>query len=282
MAGISSKAAGSLENRKKFNDGTELNNDFDISLYETEFRSLDPQIGRFWQTDPLAEARDNQSPFAFADNNPTTLNDPLGLSTDSLPKRQKVVTVPGKTDARITPVIPFTPPPAPVTPPAVAPTPSPSPTPAPNPGPAPLFAPLILPAVLTAIFTAIPISTGQELSPDESAKRLWELTRFDPWPGHGNNKNNTNPHIVYSFTFTPVSGTPVLKYGISDEFRYGLERPEGQLFNLQLKYGFTVKMHILTRTINREQALLYERQLVTQHVNQWGIMPLAQLRPGPF
>ena len=35
MAGISSKAAGKLENRRKFNDGTELNTDFDINLYET-------------------------------------------------------------------------------------------------------------------------------------------------------------------------------------------------------------------------------------------------------
>jgi hypothetical protein len=48
MAGISSKTAGKLENRRKFNDGTELTNNFDLSLYETPFRDYDPQIGRFW------------------------------------------------------------------------------------------------------------------------------------------------------------------------------------------------------------------------------------------
>ena len=37
--------AGSLENRYKFNSGTELNSSFDINLYETNFRSLDPQFG---------------------------------------------------------------------------------------------------------------------------------------------------------------------------------------------------------------------------------------------
>ncbi len=55
MAGISSKAAGTLENRYKFNKGTEFNNDFDIGFYETQCRSYDPQIGRFLQVDELAE-----------------------------------------------------------------------------------------------------------------------------------------------------------------------------------------------------------------------------------
>jgi len=35
MSGISSKAAGKLENKYKYNRGTELNTDFDINLYET-------------------------------------------------------------------------------------------------------------------------------------------------------------------------------------------------------------------------------------------------------
>jgi len=80
MAGICSKAAGKLENRRKFNDGTELTNDFDLSLYATPFRGYDPQIGRFWQIDPYAEDFDSWTPYNFAENNPIAFNDPTGLS----------------------------------------------------------------------------------------------------------------------------------------------------------------------------------------------------------
>ena len=83
MSGISSKAAGKLENRRKFNEGTELNTDFDISLYETDFRSYDPQIGRFLQIDELSEADFAWSPYVYSNNNPILLNDPTGLTSDS-------------------------------------------------------------------------------------------------------------------------------------------------------------------------------------------------------
>lgn len=83
MSGISSKAAGKLENRYKFNSGTELNNNFDLNWYETEYRIYDPQIGRFWQIDELTEFDFAWSPYSFAHNNPILLNDPLGLTADS-------------------------------------------------------------------------------------------------------------------------------------------------------------------------------------------------------
>jgi RHS repeat-associated protein len=88
MAGISSKALnfGTPENKKKFNDGTELNNDFDLNWYETDYRSYDPQIGRFWQIDELTEFDFNWSPYVYAHNNPILLNDPLGLTADSTGK----------------------------------------------------------------------------------------------------------------------------------------------------------------------------------------------------
>jgi RHS repeat-associated protein len=79
MAGISIKAAGKLENKFKFNDGTELNSDFDINLYETPFRGYDPQIGRFHQIDQLSDFYHDESPYVFAFNNPVNFNDPLGL-----------------------------------------------------------------------------------------------------------------------------------------------------------------------------------------------------------
>ncbi|HTE33501.1 MAG TPA: DUF6443 domain-containing protein [Chryseolinea sp.] len=81
MAGISSKALsiGVPENKKKFNQGTELNTDFDINLYETSFRGYEAQIGRFHQIDLLANLSDDWSPYVFASNNPILRNDPLGL-----------------------------------------------------------------------------------------------------------------------------------------------------------------------------------------------------------
>jgi RHS repeat-associated protein len=97
MAGISSKAAGGVESKKKFNDGTELNTTFDVNLYETNFRSLDPQLGRFWQVDPMADAAYDYSPYAYGNNNPLTFNDPLGLLSDSLhPVVLETVTVTSK------------------------------------------------------------------------------------------------------------------------------------------------------------------------------------------
>jgi hypothetical protein len=234
---------------------------------------------------PLADALDEQSPFVFANNNPILLNDLYGLSADSIPKsKSKVVYVPGATKLKITPgTISHGPSsPSPKSNPPTAPSPAPTPGSAPSPAPIPWWTSVIKPLGLTIGLTLMPISTGQEVTPWESAKRSWELLHIDPWPGHGNNKKNTNPHIVYSFTYSPFIGTPVLKYGISDELRYGLERPERQQFFLEIKYGYTVKLHILQRTINREQALFYERQLVTDHIFRWGKPPLEQIRPGPF
>jgi uncharacterized protein (TIGR02594 family) len=86
MAGISSKAAGGIENKRKFNDGTELESgEFSdgsgLELYATEFRSYDAQIGRFHQIDPLVEFSFNWSGYSFVQNNPILYNDPLGLDT---------------------------------------------------------------------------------------------------------------------------------------------------------------------------------------------------------
>ena len=99
MAGISSKAAGKLENRRKFNDGTELNTDFDLNWYETDYRSYDYQIGRFLQLDPLTAITEEISGYVFCSNNPILRNDPAGLK-DSIvnnPKPLQEVVVFSKT-----------------------------------------------------------------------------------------------------------------------------------------------------------------------------------------
>ena len=78
MAGISSKAAGGIENKKKYN-GIEFDNDLDINTYEAFFRNLDPQTGRWWEIDPEIEnGMENVSPYSSMYDDPILKSDFLG------------------------------------------------------------------------------------------------------------------------------------------------------------------------------------------------------------
>ncbi|MBW0177581.1 DUF6443 domain-containing protein [Sediminibacterium sp.] len=78
MAGISSKAAGKLDNKYEYN-GIELNEDLGLNTYDAFFRNLDAQTGRWWQVDPKIEwDMESWSPYASNFNNPIKFDDPKG------------------------------------------------------------------------------------------------------------------------------------------------------------------------------------------------------------
>lgn len=297
MAGISSKSSGKVENRYKFNEATERTTDLDLQWDETDCRTYDPQIGRFLQVDPFSEISDHLSPFVYGNNNPILRNDPYGLkdstvngeAVNTAPTLDEVVVYGKKTkppqaqetssnNSRVVP-LPIGPLPSvsPINPPPEV---IPFNRPAINPGTA---SGIGLLSRLLGVFVASIWPSPVGLGSDRPNPAFTPASGFIPYPGHGNNHENSNPHIVYEFTFTPQdSRTPVLKYGISDEYRNGLNRPERQKATLQAIFGNTVSYRILTRTINRQEALILERRLVNAHFNKWDEMPRAQSRPGPF
>jgi RHS repeat-associated protein len=70
------------QNVYKYNS-KELNNDFELGLYDYGARWYDPAVGRWAVVDPLAEGTINHSTYAYVLNNPISLIDPFGLSPSS-------------------------------------------------------------------------------------------------------------------------------------------------------------------------------------------------------